>query len=130
MMLPCVRRQERRCRLQPLPLHLHRGGNWASVVGINLNGTAPFLGPWLAQFLRAGQEIGGETLTRFYSLHMLLVPGAIIGLITLHLYLVIRLGVTSPPWSREAAGMDRVEEPTTARPGLTRPVARGAGGQE
>src|SRR4051794_18151971 len=103
---------------------------WASVVGINLNGTAPFLGPWLAQFLRAGQEIGGETLTRFYSLHMLLVPGAIIGLITLHLYLVIRLGVTSPPWSREAAGMDRVEEPTTARPGLTRPVARGAGGQE
>jgi menaquinol-cytochrome c reductase cytochrome b subunit len=103
---------------------------WATVVGINLNGTAPFLGPWLAQFLRAGQEIGGETLTRFYSLHMLLVPGAIIGLITLHLYLVIRLGVTSPPWSREAAGMDRVEEPTTARPGLTRPVARGAGGQE
>jgi len=61
---------------------------------------------------------------------MLLVPGAIIGLITLHLYLVIRLGVTSPPGSGEAAGMDRVEEPTTARPGLTRPVARGAGGQE
>src|SRR5262249_29416138 len=29
---------------------------WASVVGINLNGTAPFLGPWLAQFLRGGQE--------------------------------------------------------------------------
>src|SRR3954453_2719336 len=67
---------------------------WATVVGINLNGTAPFLGPWLAQFLRAGQEIGGETLTRFYSLHMLLVPGAIIALIGLHLYLVIRLGAT------------------------------------
>ena len=51
---------------------------WASVVGINLNGTAPFLGPWLAQFLRGGQEISGETLTRFYSLHMLVIPGAII----------------------------------------------------
>src|SRR5207302_6825478 len=62
---------------------------WASVVGINLNGTAPFLGPWLAQFLRGGQEISGETLTRFYSLHMLLIPGAIIGLITLHLSPVI-----------------------------------------
>ena len=49
---------------------------WATVVGINLNGTAPFLGPWLAQFLRGGQEISGETLTRFYSLHMLLIPGA------------------------------------------------------
>src|SRR3954465_11967458 len=72
---------------------------WASVVGINLNGTAPFLGPWLAQFLRAGQEIGGETLTRFYSLHMLLVPGAIIGLITLHLYLLIPLGGPLPPGS-------------------------------
>ncbi len=99
---------------------------WASVVGINLNGTAPFLGPWLAQFLRGGQEIGGETLTRFYSLHMLVIPGAIIGLITLHLYLVIRLGVTSPPWSREAAGMEPAdEEPAALRPGLTRPVPRG-----
>src|SRR5881392_2380680 len=98
---------------------------WATVVGINLNGTAPFLGPWLAQFLRSGQEIGGDTLTRFYSLHMLLIPGAIIGLITLHLYLVIRLGVTSPPWSKEAAGMKRPDEPSTLRPGLTRPAARG-----
>src|SRR5438876_1620724 len=80
---------------------------WATVVGINLNGTAPIAGPWLAQFLRGGQEIGANTLTRFYSLHMLVIPGAIIALITLHLYLVIRLGVTSPPWSKEAAG----EEP-------------------
>ena len=98
---------------------------WASVVGINLNGTAPFLGPWLAQFLRGGQEISADTLTRFYSMHMLLIPGAIIGLITFHLYLVVRLGVTSPPWSREAAGQDRVEEPQALRKGLTRPAAHG-----
>jgi quinol-cytochrome oxidoreductase complex cytochrome b subunit len=102
---------------------------WATVVGINLNGTAPFLGPWLAQFLRGGQEIGGETLTRFYSLHMLVIPGAIIALITLHLYLVIRLGVTSPPWSKDAAGREPVEdEAANGRVGLTRPAARGAGG--
>jgi quinol-cytochrome oxidoreductase complex cytochrome b subunit len=104
---------------------------WASVVGINLNGTAPFLGPWLAQFLRGGQEISGETLTRFYSLHMLLIPGAIIGLITLHLYLVIRLGVTSPPWSKDAAGGDpEEEEERRLRSGLTRPVAPGANGMQ
>jgi quinol-cytochrome oxidoreductase complex cytochrome b subunit len=103
---------------------------WASVVGINLNGTAPFLGPWLAQFLRSGQEIGAETLTRFYSLHMLVIPGAIFALIGLHLYLVIRLGVTSPPWSKEAAGMERDDEPNDLRAGLTRPAARGAGGSE
>jgi len=101
---------------------------WATVVGINLNGTAPFLGPWLAQFLRGGQVISGYTLTRFYSLHMLVIPGAIIGLITLHLYLVIRLGVTSPPWSKEAAGGEPEEEDgAQLRPGLTRPVARPSG---
>jgi menaquinol-cytochrome c reductase cytochrome b subunit len=100
---------------------------WATVVGINLNGTAPFLGPWLAQFLRSGQEIGADTLTRFYSMHMLLIPGAIFALIGLHMYLVVRLGVTSPPWSKEAAGMEPAETNGTGtlRPGLTRPVARG-----
>jgi len=94
---------------------------WATVVGINLNGTAPILGPWLAQFLRSGQEIGADTLTRFYSLHMLVLPAGIAGLITLHLYLVIRLGVTSPPWSKDAADMQPEDEPSTLRPGLTRP---------
>jgi menaquinol-cytochrome c reductase cytochrome b subunit len=92
---------------------------WASVVGINLNGTAPILGPFLAQFLRAGQEIGPNTLTVFYSLHMLLIPGAIIGLITLHLYLVIRLGVSSPPWSKDAAGGPRIDTPPALRKGMT-----------
>lgn len=101
---------------------------WASVVGINLNGTGPFIGPFLAQFLRGGQEIGGNTLSIFYSIHMLLIPGAIIGLITLHLYLVIRLGVTSPPWSKDAAGKDRSGEPSAVRAGLTQPVARGSSG--
>ena len=46
-------------------------------------------------------------------------------LITLHLYLVIRLGVSSPPWSKEEAGGDRPEPESTARPGLTRPGPRG-----
>src|SRR3954463_9403771 len=77
---------------------------WATVVGININGTAPFLGPFISSLLRGGSEIGPDTLSRFYSIHMLLLPGAIIGLITLHLYLVIRLGVSSPPWSKDAAG--------------------------
>ena len=74
---------------------------------INLNATAPFLGPFLAQFLRGGAEIGSDTLARFYALHMLLIPGALIALIGLHLYLVVRLGVSSPPWSRRSAGRDR-----------------------
>src|SRR6266568_7376109 len=92
---------------------------WATVVGINLNGTAPFLGPFLADFLRGGSEIGPDVLSRFYSIHMLLIPGLIFALIGLHLYLVIRLGVSSPPWSREAAGSDYDVEPVTnGRSGL------------
>ena len=98
---------------------------WATVVGININGTAPFLGPFLASFLRGGAEIGPETLARFYSLHMLLLPGAIIGLITLHLYLVVRLGVSSPPWSEEAAGRERDEAPAVPGTGLVNPSPRG-----
>jgi menaquinol-cytochrome c reductase cytochrome b subunit len=100
---------------------------WATVVGINLNATAPFAGPFLSDFLRGGQEIGTETLSRFYSLHMLLIPGGLIGLITLHLYLVIRLGVTSPPWSTHGAGRER-EEVVTGKRGLVEPRPRGDGG--
>jgi len=99
---------------------------WATVVGINLNGTAPFLGPFLVNLLQGGAEIGSETLTRFYALHMLVLPGAIAGLIGLHLYLVIRLGVSSPPWSPDAAGADRAEpDRPTVRKGLTQPGRRG-----
>src|SRR5689334_1078312 len=96
---------------------------WATVVGVNINGTAPFLGPFLAQFLNGGTSINPDTLSRFYSIHMLLIPGAIFALIGLHLYLVVRLGVTSPPWSKEAAGTGPIGgEPATngARAGLTR----------
>ena len=74
---------------------------WATVVAMNINGTGPLVGPYLAQFLLAGPQFGATTLSRFYSIHMLLVPGAIFALIGLHLYLVVRLGVTSPPWSKE-----------------------------
>ena len=93
---------------------------WATVVGININASAPFLGPFIAQFLRGGAEIGTDTLSRFYALHMLAVPGALFGLIGLHLYLVIRLGVSSPPWSGEGAGRERAEVKPTGRAGLTR----------
>ena len=95
---------------------------WASVVGININGTAPFLGPFLAQFLRGGAEIGPDTLPRFYALHMLAIPGALFALIGLHLYLVVRLGVGTNPWTPDPEDDGRVDG---ARPGLTRPAPRG-----
>jgi len=71
---------------------------WATTVANNITGTGPIVGPYLADFLRAGPEIGSTTLTRFYSIHMLLIPGAMFALIGAHLYLVMKLGTTAPPW--------------------------------
>jgi len=71
---------------------------WATVVGVAIQGTSPLIGPYLADFLRAGPEFGATTLARFYSIHMLILPGAIAGLIGAHLYLVARQGTTAPPW--------------------------------
>jgi menaquinol-cytochrome c reductase cytochrome b subunit len=73
---------------------------WATVVANNITGTGPILGPYLADFLRAGPEVGATTIQRFYAIHMLLVPGLIIALIGAHLYLVVKLGTTAPPWLR------------------------------
>ncbi len=71
---------------------------WATVVASNITGTGPVVGPYLADFLRAGPEIGATTLSRFYAIHMLLIPGAMFALIGAHLYLVVKLGTTAPPW--------------------------------
>jgi menaquinol-cytochrome c reductase cytochrome b subunit len=73
---------------------------WATIVAMNITASGPVMGPYLADFLRAGSEFTGTTLPRFYAVHMLLVPGAIIALIGAHLYLVVKLGTTAPPWLR------------------------------
>ena len=87
-------------------------------------GDAGILGPFLAQVLQGGTYINDGTLSRFYAIHMLMIPGAIAALIGLHLYLVIRLGVTSPPWSKEAAGTGPLDghapNGKVARAGLSR----------
>jgi menaquinol-cytochrome c reductase cytochrome b subunit len=71
---------------------------WATVVAVNLNASGPVVGPYLADFLRAGAEFGPTTISRFYALHMLAIPGLIVALIGVHLYLVAKLGTTAPPW--------------------------------
>jgi quinol-cytochrome oxidoreductase complex cytochrome b subunit len=101
---------------------------WATVVAININANAPIVGPFLGDFLRGGTEIGEDTLARFYSLHMLVIPGGLFALIGLHLYLVVRLGVTAPPWSDVAAGYEDAEDGgPPRRRGLVEPRPRGNG---
>ena len=71
---------------------------WATIVAANITASGPLAGPYLGDFLRGGAEFGATTLSRFYAIHMLLVPGLIAALIGAHLYLVTRLGTTAPPW--------------------------------
>jgi len=98
---------------------------WATVVGMNITANGPFVGTLLKNILQGGAEIGPTTLSRFYSLHMLVAPALIFALIGLHLWLVVRLGVASTPWAKDAAGAEREEEKPPGRVGLVQPAARG-----
>jgi menaquinol-cytochrome c reductase cytochrome b subunit len=83
---------------------------WATVVGVNINASGPIVGPYLADFLRGGSEFGATTLSRFYAIHMLLIPGLIAALIGAHLYLVSKLGTTAPPWLKAEQARELAEE--------------------
>jgi quinol-cytochrome oxidoreductase complex cytochrome b subunit len=83
---------------------------WATIVAANITASGPLVGPYLGDFLRGGAEFGTTTLSRFYSIHMLLVPAAIAALIGAHLYLVTKLGTTPPPWLKAEPDEKLVEE--------------------
>lgn len=87
---------------------------WATIVGVNIGGTAPILGPYISDFLRAGADFGATTLSRFYSIHMLVIPGLLAAMIGAHLYLVMRLGTTAPPWLRARMRRELIEEEVKA----------------
>jgi quinol---cytochrome c reductase cytochrome b subunit, bacillus type len=82
---------------------------WATIVGVNINGTGPFIGPYLSDFLRGGPEFNALTLPRFYAIHMLAIPGLLIALIGFHLYLVTKLGISAPPWIKAEREPELVE---------------------
>ncbi|MFN8141632.1 MAG: cytochrome b N-terminal domain-containing protein [Solirubrobacterales bacterium] len=92
---------------------------WATIVANNITASGPVVGPYLADFLRAGPDFSATTLSRFYALHMMVVPGLIAGLIGAHLFFVVKLGTTAPPWVR--AGRPKGARPEEA---VTAGVAR------
>src|SRR5205809_7748770 len=70
---------------------------WAVVVAAEQAARAPLLGEWLTRLIVAGNNVGGATLTRFYATHVFLIPAATFGLIGIHLYLVVKRGISEPP---------------------------------
>jgi quinol-cytochrome oxidoreductase complex cytochrome b subunit len=70
---------------------------WATTVGTSIAGTVPFIGNFINQVLRGGADLSAVTLARFFSVHIWWFPGLIAAFIGIHLYMVIRLGISSIP---------------------------------
>lgn len=70
---------------------------WATTVATSIAGTVPFIGNFINQALRGGSDLSAVTLARFFSVHIWWLPAMIGALIGVHLYMVIRLGISSVP---------------------------------
>lgn len=69
---------------------------FATRVGISEIEKAPVVGVWLANLVRGGTDVTVETIGRFYPLHVVVLPLAVLGLLTVHLLLVQIQGVSAP----------------------------------
>ncbi len=67
---------------------------WATVVGTNMLGSIPLIGPALAAFVRGGAEVTGQTLLRFYSMHLLWFPIVTVLFLWVHFHILRRLGIS------------------------------------
>jgi quinol-cytochrome oxidoreductase complex cytochrome b subunit len=70
---------------------------WATTVGTQIAGTAPFVGPFITRVLRGGTDLSALTLARFFSAHIWIFPAVITLTIGVHIYLVIRIGIAGVP---------------------------------
>lgn len=70
---------------------------WATTVGTRIAGVTPVIGDALMRLLRGGEELSAVTLARFYGIHVWVLPASLLLLIGLHMYLVIRIGISAVP---------------------------------
>src|SRR3989338_2970211 len=68
---------------------------WATTVGTEIAGAVPFFGEFLKTFLRGGTSVGGETLSRFFVIHVIILPWALFFIIIFHLFCVRYLGMST-----------------------------------
>jgi ubiquinol-cytochrome c reductase cytochrome b subunit len=57
----------------------------------------PLIGNWIAEFLLAGDRVGGSTLSRFFAFHVFMIPLSIFAVIGAHIYLLLHHGVSELP---------------------------------
>ena len=70
---------------------------WATVVGTNIPGTAPVLGNFIMRLFRGGTDVSAITLTRFFSVHTMLLPWLLAAFAGMHL-VILQLVDHTPPW--------------------------------
>jgi ubiquinol-cytochrome c reductase cytochrome b subunit len=70
---------------------------WGVGVGAAMAGRVPGAGPTIVDLLLGGPIIGADTLSRFFALHVFVIPGLLISLLVVHLWLVLKQGISVPP---------------------------------
>ena len=70
---------------------------WATNVGTGIAGQVPWLGPIIQKILVGGSTIGALTLVRFFTFHVAIVPPLIIALAGIHIFMVVKQGISAPP---------------------------------
>jgi ubiquinol-cytochrome c reductase cytochrome b subunit len=78
-------------------LRWDENGMWTVIVSAKFVARVPVIGGWLAEFTLGGPTVTGFTLSRFYSLHILILPLFIAAFLALHLYMVVTNGISEPP---------------------------------
>ncbi len=81
---------------------------FATKVGTDIAGVVPVIGSFLLRFLRGGDEVTGATLTRFFGFHVAILPAVTTVILSVHLYLVQKHGMSTPP-SVDAARTPRMK---------------------
>ncbi len=74
---------------------------WATTVGTRIASVTPLIGDSLMRILRGGAELSAVTLARFFGVHIWVLPVGLTALLLVHLYLVIRVGISAPPGPEE-----------------------------
>ena len=75
----------------------------ATKVGTDIPRSIPVIGAWGTKFLRGGEDITGDTLSRFFTFHVCVLPLCLLAALALHIYLIQKLGMSLPQGADEEA---------------------------
>src|SRR2546430_2310652 len=70
---------------------------WGLAVAGSMAGRVPWLGPRVVRLVLGGPVIGGDSLSRFFALHVFVIPGGLVLFLAVHLWLVLKKGISEPP---------------------------------